>query len=56
VDWRGTFRPNGAKPIGTGKAVLQTGDRAVDVLVVDWQFAASAGGNAIILGQSDWPL
>ena len=56
VDWRGTFRPNGANPIGTGKAVLQIGDRAVDVLVVDWQFTASAGGNAIILGQSDWPL
>ena len=56
VDWRGTFRPNGANPIGTGRAVLQIGDRAVDVLVLDWQFTASAGGNAIILGQGDWPL
>ena len=54
--WRGSFRPNGANPVGPGPAVLHVGGRALEVLVVDWRAAPSVGGNAILHGWSDWPL
>jgi hypothetical protein len=52
----GIFRPNGDNPIRTGNAVLQVGHWPVEVLVVDWQAAPSAGGNAMLSGRGDWPL
>lgn len=54
--WHGSFRPNGANPIGPGNAMLQIGGRAAYVRVLGWQASASAGGNAIVLGQGDWPF
>jgi hypothetical protein len=36
--------------------LLQVGDRRVEVLVVDWRAAPSAGGNAVLLGHGDRPL
>lgn len=55
-DWSGTFRPNGGNPVRTGNALLHVGDHPVEVLVIDWQAAPSAGGNATLLGRGEWPL